>query len=70
MVQKCFCKNVGQHNLCSSCVTKNYVINLRAIKFSVRDIPKNVTVDFNYFFKEKKLCEYFFLFKVNIVVTS
>ena len=73
MVQKCYCKSAGLYKLCSSCVAKRYVLNFRAIKFCMREIPsylKNVAVDFNYFLKVKSSCEPFFIFKGNTVVSS
>ena len=65
MVQKCFCKNVGPYDLCSSCVGKRYIINFRTMKFCMRKIPsylKTVVVNFNYFFKRKITLQIIFLY--------
>ena len=56
-------KSVDPYELCSSCVVKRYILNFRAIKFCMREIPsylKNVAVDFDYFFKRKITLRNFF----------
>ena len=70
---QCFYKNCSHYELCSLCVERRYIINFKAKKICLGEIPdytKNDVIKFDYFLKEKMKSEAFYFFCNNIVICS